>query len=66
LPQSKSPPLRSTARHGEGRPAQPLSEYARQMAPRGLDAYGRFTAVRNSIEESVLEIPAFLGGRKAN
>jgi cell division protein FtsZ len=66
LPQSKSPPLRSTARHGEGRPAQPLSEYARQMAPRGLDAYGRSTAVRNSIEESVLEIPAFLGGRNAN
>ena len=61
----KSPPLRPTAPHPDGRLAKPISEYTRQVAPRGLDPYGRSTAVRHSIEESVLEIPPFLG-RKAN
>jgi cell division protein FtsZ len=37
----------------------------RHVAPRGLDPYGRFSPVRNSIEEKVLDIPAFLH-RKAN
>jgi cell division protein FtsZ len=57
--------LRPTARHPEGPPAKPISEYARQAAPQGLDPYGRSSPVRNSIEENVLDIPAFLR-RKAN
>jgi cell division protein FtsZ len=60
LPQLESPPLRPTARHPEGRP-----EYARHAAPQGLDPYGRSPPVRNSIEENVLDVPAFLR-RKAN
>jgi hypothetical protein len=35
------------------------------VVPRGLDTYGRLSAVRNSIEQAVLDIPTFLG-RKAN
>jgi cell division protein FtsZ len=54
-PQFESPPLRPTARHPEVRPA----------TPQGLDPHGRASAVRNSIEDKVLDIPAFLG-RKAN
>src|SRR5712664_3145592 len=65
LPQSDSPPLRPTARNPEGRPAKPISEYARHAALQGLDPYGRSSPVRNSIEENVLDIPAFLR-RKAN
>jgi cell division protein FtsZ len=49
------PPLYATARQPEARPAK----------PQGLDPYGRPAPVRNSIEEKVLDIPAFLG-RKAN
>jgi cell division protein FtsZ len=64
-PLLRSPALRPTARHPEGLPAKPTSEYAGHAAPRGLDPYGRFSAVRNSIEQTVLDIPAFLG-RKAN
>jgi len=63
-PQLRSPALRPTVHHPEGSPAKPISEYARH-APRGADPYGRFSAVRNSIENAVLDIPAFLG-RKAN
>jgi cell division protein FtsZ len=62
-PQLSSPALRPTARHPET-PAKPIPEYARHAAPRSL-AHGRFSAVRNSIEQAVLDIPAFLG-RKAN
>jgi cell division protein FtsZ len=66
LPQQlESPPLSPTARHPEGRPAKPISEYARHAAPQGLDPYGRSSPARNSIEENVLDIPAFLR-RKAN
>src|SRR5216684_4465019 len=65
LPQLESPPLRPTARHSEGLPAKPISEYARHAAPQGLDPYGRSSPVRDSIEENVLDIPAFLH-RKAN
>ena len=65
LPQLESPPLRPTARHPEGRPAKTISEYARHAAPQGLDPYGRSSLGRNSIEENVLDIPAFLR-HKAN
>jgi cell division protein FtsZ len=64
-PQLRSPALRPTARSPAGLPAKPISEHARHPAPRGLDPYGRFFAVRNSIEQAVLDIPTFLG-RRAN
>jgi cell division protein FtsZ len=60
LPQLESSPFRPTARHPEWRP-----EYARHTAPQGLDPYGRSPPVRNSIEETVLDVPAFLR-RRAN
>jgi len=60
LPQLENPPLRQAARHPEGRPAKPVAEYARHAAPQGLDPYGRSSPARNSIEEKVLDIPAFL------
>lgn len=55
-------PLHPPARHPEGRPAKPISEYARRAAPQALDRYGRPSAEHNLIEkdEDVLEIPAFL------
>jgi cell division protein FtsZ len=66
LPQLVNPPLGPTTRHPEARlAAQPISEYARQAAPRGLDPYGRSSPVHNSIEEDVLDVPAFLR-RRAN
>jgi cell division protein FtsZ len=49
------PPLRPMARLF-GRPAELVSKYARQ-------AYGRSSAVPKSIEEEVLDIPAFLPAR---
>jgi len=51
--------------HPEGRSANPNSEYTRHAAPQGLDPYGRSSLVQNSIDESVLDIPAFLR-RKAS
>ena len=62
LPLFDSPPLRPTARHPEGRPAKPISEYAGRAAPQTLDPYGRPSAEHNLIEKDadVLEIPAFL------
>ena len=60
LSQFERPPLRPTTRHPEGRPATPTSENARKAAPQGLDPYGRSSAVHNSAEEDVLDIPAFL------
>jgi len=65
LPQLVNPPLRPTTRHPEAPAAKPISEYARQAAPRGLDPYARSSPVHNSIEEGVLDVPAFLR-RKAN
>jgi cell division protein FtsZ len=65
LSQFDRPPLRPTTRHPEGRPASPAPEYARKAAPQGLDSYGRSSPVHNSIEENILDIPAFLR-RKAN
>lgn len=64
LPQ-ESPPLRPTARHPGGRPADPISEYARNVPPQRFDPYGRSSPARNSIQENVLDIPAFLR-RQAN
>jgi cell division protein FtsZ len=64
LPQLASPPLRPAARHPEGRPTKPISEFARHAAPHGLDPNGRSSPVRHSIED-VLDIPAFLR-RKPN
>jgi cell division protein FtsZ len=64
-PQLESPLLRPAARHPEIRLAKPTSESVRPAAPRGLDRCGRSSAVRNLIEEKVLDIPAFLG-RKAS
>jgi cell division protein FtsZ len=61
LPQLESP----AARHPEGRPGNPSSEYACHTAPQGLDPYGRSAPVHNLIEENVLDIPAFLR-RKAS
>jgi cell division protein FtsZ len=54
-PQIESSPQRPIARLF-GRPAALVSKYARQ-------AYGRSSAVPNSIEEEVLDIPAFLPAR---
>ena len=63
-PRLRSATLRATA-GSEGLPAKPISEYTRHAAPRGLDPHGRFSAVCNSIEPAVLDIPSFLG-RKSN
>jgi cell division protein FtsZ len=65
MPQYERPAQRSTARQPEGRPAEPVSEYARRAAPQGLDAHGRTAPVHNSAEEDQLDIPAFLR-RQAN
>ena len=59
-PQVESPPRPVMARHPDMRPARPASEPARNAAPQGLDLYGRASAVRNWIEEDILDIPAFL------
>ena len=64
-PQFERPQQRPTARHPEGRPSDPVSEYARRTAPQGLDPHGRSAPVHNSAEEDQLDIPAFLR-RQAN
>jgi len=58
-------PQRPTARQPEGRPGDPVSEYARRAGPQGLDPHGRPAPVHNSHEEDQLDIPAFLR-RQAN
>ena len=65
LPLFESPPLRPAAAHPEARPAKPVSEYARRATPQGLDPHGRSYPMYNSIEEDVLDVPAFLR-RRAN
>ncbi|MGA8176108.1 MAG: cell division protein FtsZ [Pseudolabrys sp.] len=65
MPQYERPPQRPTARPPEGRPAEPVSEYARRTAPQGLDLHGRSAPVHNSQEDDQLDIPAFLR-RQAN
>ena len=64
-PQLESPPALPAARHPEGRPANPNSEYARHAAPQGLDPYGRSSPARNFVDENIIDIPAFLR-RKAS
>jgi cell division protein FtsZ len=64
MPQYQAP-VAPSARHPEGRPEQPVSEYARRPAPQGLDMTGRQTPVHNTPEEDQLDIPAFLR-RQAN
>ena len=58
-------PIRPTARNPEGRPDDPVSEYARRPAPQGLDPHGRTAPVHNLADEDQLDIPAFLR-RQAN
>jgi cell division protein FtsZ len=65
MPQFDRPAPRPSARQPEGRPADPVSEYARRAAPQGLDTHGRPTTVHNSADEDQLDIPAFLR-RQAN
>ena len=65
LPQFERLPLRPTTRQPEERPATPAWEYSHEAAPQSLDAYGRSSPAHNSIEEDVLDIPAFLR-RKAS
>jgi cell division protein FtsZ len=65
MPQFERPPQRPSARNPEGRPAEPVSEYARRAAPQGMDPHGRTAPVHNSAEEDQLDIPAFLR-RQAN
>jgi cell division protein FtsZ len=64
--QSRASALHPTARNLEQLSTKPpISEPARNATRQGLDAYGRLSAVRNSIEQAVLDIPSFLG-RRAN
>ncbi len=67
MTQMERPPQRPSARQPEGRPAPPVSEYARRAAPvpQGLDPHGRPAPVHNSAEDDQLDIPAFLR-RQAN
>ena len=67
MTQMERPPQRPSARQPEGRPAPPISEYARRAAPvpQGLDPHGRPAPVHNSAEDDQLDIPAFLR-RQAN
>jgi cell division protein FtsZ len=58
-------PIRPNPRQPEGRPAEPVSEYARRSGPQGLDPHGRTAPVHNSAEDDQLDIPAFLR-RQAN
>ncbi len=61
--QLTSPALRPVGHHPQGPPTKLTSEYAGHAAPRGRDPYGRSSAVRNSIEQAIIDIPAFLGCR---
>ncbi len=56
---------RPSPRQPEGRPSDPVSEYARRTAPQGLDQHGRPAPVHNPAEDDQLDIPAFLR-RQAN
>ena len=65
LPQFGSPPLRLPARHRERQAPEPGSLHSRHAAQQSLDLHGRVPSAYNSIQEDILEIPAFLR-RKAN
>ena len=60
MPQFKRPQRPTAPPAPEGRPAEPVSEYARRAGPQGLDPHGRPAAVHNSGEDDQLDIPAFL------
>ena len=60
-PQFANPPSLIPA----ARPARPIADHARTVAPQRLDPFGRAAPVRNPVEEKVLDIPVFLN-RKAN
>jgi cell division protein FtsZ len=64
-PQIGSPALHPIARHLEQPSTKPISEHVRNAAWRDLDAYSRLSAARNSIEQAILDVPAFLD-RKAS
>ncbi|MFK4511306.1 cell division protein FtsZ [Bradyrhizobium daqingense] len=57
LPPAESPPLGAEAGQPAEQPARPI--YARPVADRPLDAYGR-SIPRNMADEDLLDIPAFL------
>jgi cell division protein FtsZ len=70
-PMPHAPPERLSGRPAprqelrqESRP-EPVSEYAKRSAPRGLDHHGRQAPVHNRNEDDQLDIPAFLR-RQAN
>jgi cell division protein FtsZ len=65
VPQLRSPPVSPTIRQPEGRPAVPIVQDACAAAPRNVDPNARSSAVRKSIEDSVLDVRALLR-RKAN
>ncbi len=56
----RTPAFRPIGPFTEGPPTKPLS---RPAAPPTSDPYGRFSTVRHSIEQAVLDIPTFLGRR---
>ncbi len=56
LVQLRTPPLRQS----EARAPRPISQYARHAAPPNRDPHGRGFMARNLVEESVLDLPAFL------
>jgi len=64
-PPLTAPLLRPAPRYPDIRATRPASDYVRPAAPRAFDRTGRASAVRNLIEEKILEIPNFLT-RKAN
>ena len=64
-PQLECAPAIAAARHSEGRPANPNSEYANHAAPHDLDLFSRSAPARNFFDHEVLDIPAFLR-RKAS
>ena len=63
--QLENPPAVPAARQPPRRPADPNPEYARHVAPQGLDPHSRPSPAQNFIDEDVLNVPAFLR-RKAS
>jgi cell division protein FtsZ len=61
--QLENPPAVPAARQPPRRPADPNPEYARHVAPQGLDPHSRPSPAQNFIDEDVLNVPAFLRRR---
>ncbi len=59
-PQFTSPPPQPNVRQLDGRQPKPVAQYARPADPQGRDRYGHSAMARHLVEESTLEIPAFL------